>query len=128
MKRAALTLPILFLVGCGYFSNTFLTEQEQAALTPAARLFQLQGEMNIALTQINVYSSQPFCSDTLILACADRQVVIQAARIATEANGAVRGAQAAVRAGAVDSALLASGARVAVARLGQYLLAKGVAQ
>ena len=91
-----------------------LTTDERAALSPSARAFEVQSELVTLVQQVNIYAAQEFCTAEVIVACADRQIVIEAGRIADEADRTVRAAQAAVRAGADNTGVLAAGASVPI--------------
>lgn len=127
MKRL-LYVPLLLVAGCGPLSGSFLTAPERASLTPAARVFQLQGEFNILLSQFGRYASQPFCMGDRQLACAERAVVVQAETLTQSAAEVLAGAKTATRTGAGDVETAAAGARVAVAQLSRYLIAEGIAK
>ena len=94
----------------------------QPDLTPEGRVFALQGEFNILLDQLNAYAAQPFCTDTVVVACADAGIVVRFPELAGKAVAALNAAEAAVRLGGADSAALASAARVALAELSRTLL------
>ncbi|MHA1563685.1 MAG: hypothetical protein ACTSX7_00110 [Alphaproteobacteria bacterium] len=128
MKRLMSLALFLVLAACGPLSNGFLTAQEQAVLTPAARVFQLQGEFNILLSQFNRYAAQPFCMTDGQPACAERVVVLRGEAMTQRADEVLDGASSAARAGASDIELAAAGARVAVAQLSRYLITEGIAR
>lgn len=100
-----------------------LTDAERAALTPQAKVFELQGEFNILLRQVVTYASQPFCTATVTTACADREVVGDLQNYAEKAKLALDAAKSATSS---TVAAAAAGLRVAIAQLSQRLIAKGV--
>lgn len=128
MKRLLPLALFLVLAACGPLSSGFLTAQERGELTPAARVFQLQGEFNILLSQFSRYAAQPFCLTEEQLACAERSVVLRAETMTQRADEVLDVASNAARAGAGDIELAAAGARVAVAQLSRYLITEGIAQ
>ncbi len=123
-----LVLALLFAAGCAPVSSSFLTAEENGALTPAARVFQLQGEFNILLAQFERYAAQPFCLSDVEVGCADREVVVQAAALAGEAAEVLTGARQSARTGGGDLETAAAGARVGVAQLSRYLITQGITQ
>lgn len=90
MIRAAIIFLAAALVGCG----AGLTKEEEAALTPEQRIFKLANEVNIAFEPAVAYAQQPKCSDTMIVACHDPEVVKIFLRLREEANAAFKVARA----------------------------------
>ena len=91
-------------------------------LTPEGRLFELQGEFNILLEQMETYAAQPFCDQTPSVACADRDVVIALSEGATVARSALLVARTAMQMDMASAANLAAAARAAVAALSKRLV------
>jgi len=120
-----LFLPLL--AACAGFSNNFLTAEEQSALTPQARVFQVQAEYNQRLKDYEVYANQPFCRPDLLVGCAERKVVGEGATIAREVADAILVAQAAVRAGDTNAGALAAASRVAIAKFSAYIITRSIA-
>lgn len=120
--RSFLIVLTLAVAGCGPFSNPFLTDAEQESLSPQAKIFQLEGEMNILLKGFETYVRQPFCAEGQVVACADPNVVIRGTELADKVRVALEPAKAAVFAGGDNVASASAALRVAVAELSRYLL------
>lgn len=86
MKKA-LVIILFVLSGC---AASGLSPEEQANLTPQAKLFGVESEFKTALVIINQYSNQPFCTKTLVVACADAKAVIELNSIANSVAGFIR--------------------------------------
>ena len=122
LRKFVLLLPILVLAAC---TTTDLTEEEQEVLTPAAKVYAVKGEFNVLLHQINVYAAQPGCTATLVVACADPEVVGRALELAESIDRALDVAEATVRAGGDADANMTL-ARDLLAQLSAYLVAKQI--
>lgn len=126
MRRIALLIAVILTASACAFSGQFLTDEEQAALTPQSRAFQLQGEFNILLDAANTYAAQPFCTATLITGCADPDIVVRISEVAEASRPAIDAAQVAARSGAGNSTALSAAARVGVAQLSALLITEGI--
>jgi len=89
MKNAILFMSA-FLAGCG----VGLTQAEKDAMTPETAIFKLAEEVNIAFAPAVAYAQQPKCTDTLVIACHDANVVKIFLRLREEANAAFKVARA----------------------------------
>lgn len=112
---------LLLLGGC---TTSGLTPAEKAQLTPAQRVYALAGEYDILLDQVLVYARQPECGGEVVIACADREVVSAAAQFARQADDALDMAELAVRTGDPGAANYAAAARMLVARLSAFVIAR----
>ncbi len=79
-----------FLAGCG----VGLTQAEKDALTPEQQIFKLANEVNIAFAPAVAYAQQEKCTDTVVVACHDVEVVKIFLRLREEANAALKTARA----------------------------------
>jgi len=79
-----------FLAGCG----VGLTQAEKDALTPDQQIFKLANEINIAFEPAVAYAQQEKCTDVVVIACHDVEVVKVFLRLREEANTALKTARA----------------------------------
>lgn len=123
---AAGVAALLMLGAC---AESGLTPTEQAALTPADRVFELRSEFEM-LTRVGAnYAKQPACSATLVTACHDKAVTAALSKYGHAADDQIKSAEVLVRSGTAtpaqtDSAI--TGARTALASLSAYVVAKGI--
>ena len=85
MKNALLLL-VVFVAGCGIG----LTQAEKDALTPAQSIFKVASEINIAFEPAVAYALQEKCTDVVVVACHDPNVVKIMLRLREEANAALK--------------------------------------
>ena len=63
------------------------TQTSLVSLNPATRLYQVEANFAIAKEEAALYAARPFCSETVIVACADPEIVVKL----DEASDAVEG-------------------------------------
>ena len=68
-----LLIAALFLAGC--LSTSQLTDEQRANLTPEAKLYGLYSDYVTALKALSPYLDQPYCSQTIVIACKERDIV-----------------------------------------------------
>lgn len=111
----ALGLPLV-LGGCQ--SNGPLPSME-AELTPAQRVYAMQSELDGLLEQVEMYADQPECSETVVVACYDPDVVETLTEAGEEADTALDQAEVIVRSPGGDDEIVVytSIARTALNRI-----------
>ena len=126
MRRLALwgSAALILFVVAGCETNS-LTEQESAVLGPEHEVFKLRGQLNVALKQVNTYARQPRCSEVIVVACSDQEVVDKALEIAEGTDQALAAAEITVRQG-LDVGANAAVVRSLLAQLTNYLIAEQV--
>ncbi len=87
-----------FLAGCG----VGLTQAEKDALTPEQQIFKLANEVNIAFAPAVAYAQQEKCTEIVVVACHDVEVVKIFLRLREEANAALATARTAPDAAALS--------------------------
>lgn len=94
------------------------------SLTPDSRLYELNGEFNTALRLVNTYSTQPFCQESHVTACAEKSVVLTLSQY----SGAVKSALESARASSSEEDYLSAIAlaRYSLNRLTTTLIKHGV--
>jgi hypothetical protein len=122
MKYLAICL-LLFVVTACATSN--LTDAEKEALKPVHDVYKLRGEFNIVLRQINAYARQPACTEVVVVACSDKDVVVEALRLSEGVDDALDAAEVAVRRG-LDTGANATVARSLLRQLSSYLVARQI--
>ena len=117
----------LFMTGCGALATKGLTDAEKAAMTPAQKFYQVEVERKAYLGLVEKYVSQPFCSPTVIVACANPQAVITLNSIVSRADGYFTLTQQAIESGDGDLVLIYSDLTRSVLReLSTELLKQGL--
>lgn len=53
------------------------TQTSYVTLNPATRLYQLEANYAIAKEEAALYAARPFCSETVIIGCADPEIVVR---------------------------------------------------
>lgn len=129
MRRVALVLLLIVpILGSCQLATALLNPGEKAALTPAAKVYALQGEFNIILQAVASYNSLPRCSPTIIVGCSEQKIMDRVRTLIRTAKVALDNAKATVKAFPnAPAALVASAVlRAAVAQLAAYMVANNV--
>lgn len=74
------TLQSSWMIGGILFGVMLLsacTQTSLVSLNPATRLYQVEANFAIAKEEAALYAARPFCSETIIVACADPEVVVK---------------------------------------------------
>lgn len=85
MRKFALLL-VLCLTAC---QSPKLTTEERQALTFEARAYEIQALFNTYLVLINDYAAQPFCGEGRIIACAERDTVVELNKLAKQSSSII---------------------------------------
>ncbi len=129
MRHLSLVLILLVpLLGGCQLATGLLNPVERAALTPAAKVYALQGEFNIILQAVGSYNSLPRCNAVLIVGCSDQEIMDRVRTLIRTAEVALDNAKATVKAFPnAPAALVASAVfRAAVAQLAAYMVAQQI--
>lgn len=59
---------------------------DREKLSWQARVYEARGDFNIALNTFNTYAQQEFCSETMVIACAEPEIVIEGHETFEEAD------------------------------------------
>lgn len=129
MLRTSFLLVILvpLLGGCGIATGG-LSNVEKQQLTPAAKVYGLQGEFNILLSAVKSYTDLPRCSVSVVVSCSEGMVVQRARRLVITAKVVLDHAKATVKAfpGTHAALVAASSLRLAIAQLAAYLTSEKI--
>jgi len=117
---------ILAISGCASMSHG-LSDKQAANLTPQAKIYQIKADYENVLSSVNEYANQQWCTKEIVVACADKEVVVELYNYAEKVDTALDSAEAAVKNGNSDQAsAYASTARVALAQISRLLVTKEV--
>ena len=85
---AGLALVVVFLVAMWSCAST-IDQETRAAMTPAHTLYEIQATYNAALAGALVYAEQDRCTELVVVACHDAQVVAELAALDTKITAAL---------------------------------------
>ena len=127
MRKLILLAAMALAVAACSYTTSGLTEAEKEQLTVQDRVFALKGEFGIIMERVAVYASQPPCTEVVVMACSETQVVQGAHDSALRVLEALDTAEAMARAGAgVSAENWLSTAQALNATLLSYLITEGV--
>lgn len=124
-------IPVLFLLlaNCSLTTtHSQLTEEERDALTPQLRVYEVRKDYNRLAMRVDDYAKQPPCTETLVTACSDTEVVLTAYDWLRDADVALDEAEVIVRGGGATPEGKLSLSRDALRRLSTYLAAKQITE
>lgn len=93
MRLVLALVALIVLVGC----------ETAPPLTPQEQVYELEQDFTAVVQRVRVYVSQPPCTETVVVACADPAAVDAMADAARHTRDAILAAETAVRANAAGS-------------------------